>query len=367
MLSKALGSEDNFHTARVKIYADAKQEADRLYDVARETPIRITEEMADIINRRGGREAQREMRKLQDEAGQEIVKKIEAGQVMALDDFDTLVKGYDQRVNTLFKSTVSNNKRLGSLTKNSREILKEAAYRQNPDYKIARKAWASDMAVNDAMDEGLKILNQDADFVAQRWAGYSDGEKMGYRLGVLRAIARKMGNKTDSADITKGIFDVPNKRTALLHAFGTRDNFADFMDFIKTEQKLFRNFSKATGNSATFRRLMQASHTGEQLAKLGGYVTTLMTATGLPPALGGFFAGKGYHALSDAATWRTANILANEEGRLLTGRSINEILHPQTLIGKSGLINTGLPTTAGAVQGGLLASGLPYPDKRYTQ
>jgi len=364
-LAKAVGGEDNFGVARRKLVAGMKTRADKLYGIADEVDIRLTPNMSRILKNPEFKQAIKFANKLRVLEGAKKLPKKELlipGKIFKTSEMDLVVQGMDDLVTSLYKSAP----KVAEKVKAMREEFKDELFGQNPALKAARKAWSGDALNNDAMDKGLRLFADDADFTVDIIRNMGESERAFFKIGTLRAISRKLGSKSDTSDLTKGLFDKPNTREALKLAFGGKKNFEEFMDFIGREQKMFETFKHAVGNSATARRLAQAGDdsAGGKLAGLLGFVGAMATGMRIPPSVGGYAARKGYESVAQAGGRTTRfNALNEAKRQLLQSNDLSKITTPPNALG--GLLVAGAPNLPTAGGNALLQSGLLHTRDEY--
>lgn len=345
-LAQALGrDEDNFGAARRALINDMRQKADEAYGVAYSVPVRMTQRMRDILNTPPGRRALNQGKQLRATLEKDPDALDITGAMQSTRDVDYIVQSFDDVVSQLYRGGRG---RLATAARDLRNEFREQIYGQNPQYQQARQIWAGDKANENAMDLGLRLFRDDADMTAEVIRNMTDGEQMFFKIGALRAIMQRLGNKSDTSDLTKGLFDRPNTREALRIAFGGRQQFDDFMRYIGQEQRMFETFRQATGNSVTSRRLAQAQGAGGDLAAMLGYGSTgSLVISGLSRRLANMM----------PAARRQANqqAVGQQQAQQLMGGStaLDEVMAPI-----SGLLGTGAqPRLAGATTG-LLATDI---------
>lgn len=359
-LSEALGrTDDNFATAKAQLINDMKSKSRELYDIAYQYPVRMTTRMREILNTPSGKSALAKGKVLR----RELEKNPDAldikGAMQSTRDLDYIIQSYDDVVSGLYKAGQGSR---AKVVKELRDELREEIYSQNQYYRSARRQWSGDKSNENAMDLGLRIFNDDADIMGEVIRGMSPSERTNFKIGALRAITRKLGNKSDTSDISKGIFDSPNKREAMTIAFGGRKRFDDFMDFIEQEQKMFNTYAEAVGNSKTARRLFQDDTMGGKLAALLGYAGSLSNVTHLPPSIGAYLSRKAYETAQKNIQGNPQQMLSQGQANLLTSRNLDALMQPNTI---HGLLDTGVPNIAAQGVGGLLATGYPQPGVEY--
>lgn len=350
-LAEALGAKDNFAAARRKVINERAKQADELYGQAYARDVRLTEPMHRILRNPEFKAAIRTANRLRRNRGLEpFPEKVEIGTMINTQELDEIVKGMDDVVTKNYKSAPAI---AINITKPLRNEFRDMVYDANPAYKRARTAWSGDMLNEEAMDRGLKIFNADADVVADQMRSMGSSEKMFFKIGALRAVARKLGNKSDTSDLTKGVFDAPNRRDAVRIAFGSTKNFEDFMKYVGGEQRKFLTFAKATGNSDTAKRMMQQS---EGMENVGGMLAFAGTGSLLMAGL----ARRGARKLAPAGKPSTFQKDVAQETVDMLKSADPGILGQIEQRQMQGLLGTGgQPLAVGLPTGGLLAtSGL---------
>jgi len=355
--------EDNFGKATRELMSGMKMKAEKMYELAYASPVRITPEMRKLMKTPAGKAALKEGKLLLKEKGRDPKAVLKAkGGVVDTEDMDTILRAYDDVVNGLYRA--GNSARAGAAREN-RDAFRELIYQQNPALRDARAMWASDKANEDAVELGLRIFSKDADISADLVRSMTDSEKAWFKIGALRATARKLGNKSDTADLTKGIFDRPNARDALRVAFGGKQKFDEFMDFIEREKKMFETFKESIGNSNTAKYLAQKStqDTTSKLAALLGYGAAMSSGVGLPPSIGGYLARKATDATRKNVMNSRMNMLTTAKVNALRGTDLDALMAPPRVEGLLG--GNPVPTSAAALSGGLTAAGLLQPGLKY--
>ena len=347
-LAQALGrDEDNFSAARRNLIQDMRQRADEAYGVAYQQPVRMTERMQQILATPSGRRALNQGKQLRANLEKDPAALDIRGAMQSTRDVDYIVQSFDDVVSQLYRSGRG---RMATAAKDLRNEFRELIYQQNPSYREARQIWAGDKANENAMDLGLRLFRDDADMTADVVRSMTDGEVTHFKIGALRAIMQRLGNKSDTSDLTKGLFDRPNTREALRVAFGGRQQFDDFMRYIGREQRMFETFRQAVGNSATARRLAQAEGAGGDLASFVTYGGTgSLVAAGI--------ARRAFNAMRPSVRAQTRqNQVGERQAQMLTQQgstALDEIMRPVT-----GLLGTGPQPMLNAATGGLLATDI---------
>lgn len=351
-------SKDTFAKAQRDLLVNMKRDANEAYGAIENDIVRMTPEMLTLMRLKPFKPALKNANDLRylENMGP-LAKKLKAGDQLTVKEMDQIVRGMDDVVTDAWKNRPAVAKALTEKRNEFRELL----YDQSDGLRQARKAWAGDKLNEEAMAAGEKILREDADIAVEMVQAMSKSERINFKIGALRAIARRLGGKSDAADLTKGIFDRPNVRDAVRVAFGSKKKFNDFMDYVTSEQKRFDTFAKANLNSSTARRLaQQETQMGGKLAALFGYGAAMSTGMGLPPSIGGYLSRKGYEAaVPKGGAAQHANAMAQNQADMLMSGNLQSLMRPNTV---GGLLDTGIPTTGAIGTGGLLATDPMHPE-----
>jgi hypothetical protein len=351
---------DTFAKAERNLIADMKEKADTGYAAAYGIPVRVNTPMKATMEQPAFKSALDTANVLRSLDGKDALPEIKAGQMMSTKEIDQVIQGMDDVITQAFKDQPA----VARALKPIRDEFREHVYQQNPALRAARKEWSGDKANEEAMSSGLKIFREDADMLEEQIRDMTTSELQHYKLGALRAITRKLGNKSDVADVTKGLFDRPNQRAVLELAFGGKKKFQKFMDYVEQEQKMFQTYKQANAGSPSARRLAQQGvSAGGKFAALLGYGVGMSTGTGMPPSISGYLARKGYESVAPAGMQNAAgrNLSQNQADMLMSG-NLEALMKPNTV---GGLLDTGIPTTGAVGTTGLIGSGLPQAGTEY--
>ncbi len=351
-LAEAIGAEDNFSGARRQLIRNMTEQANALYDRAYSVPMRMTLPMKAIVSNPEFARALRTANRIRRGKGlNPLPKNIEADAPISMEELDQILQGMDDVVSKDFKNApaVARN-----ITKPLRDSFRDMLYQANPAFREARTAWSGEKLNDEAMDKGLRIFTQDADITGDLIRDMGPSERGFFKIGALRAIARKLGNKSDTSDLTKGIFDSPNKREAVRIAFGNRQNFDDFMRYIEGEQRKFETFKQAVGNSATAKRVLQ--QTGDPGGILAGALGLGTTGSLLVAGA----ARRLYQAVRPSARRaQRAEDVINLQAPMLTSADPAMLQQLQRGTSLGGLLATGGQPSVGVGLGGLLSTSVP--------
>jgi hypothetical protein len=364
-LARALNREsDNFAQAQQTVMAHTRANAKRAYDAAYARNVPVTREMRAVLENPEMRPALEIANKLRTLHGIKDKMPAKFPSTISTRDADMLIQGLDGHVSGLFKTPGMG--AVARQAKTMRDAVVDQVYGNNKLYRIARQTYANDKLNEEALELGTRLFRDDADIMAQAVREMSEAERTHFKIGALRALSRKLGNKSDAADVTKGIFDRPNQRDSLKVAFGDERKFNDFMSLIEQEQKMFDTYKRAGLNSATARRLAGADSLGEQLSALAGYATGMSAGGGIPPSIAGHLAKRGYNAAFPGARGASEAMqrVNQSQADVLMSSDLVNLMRPHTL---GGLLSTGTPVAPQMGVGAATASGLLHPNVQYGQ
>jgi len=192
----------------------------------------------------------------------------------------------------------------------------------NPTYKNARRVWASDTAVMDAMEEGRTALNKqpkDVDILLDDMKTMTKSEIEGLRLGVMQNLLDRLGGAQTAQTVVgptgnpalKIINDPKNLR--ILRATFPKDEAGD-----KAFERFMKNMKSEVEMKSTSRQVLQGSQTAErtqaiQDVRAGGQALREMPAMSIQGILARALQ-RDYAQLGDAQT----RAVADEMTRILT-------------------------------------------------
>lgn len=136
--------------------------------------------------------------------------------------------------------------------------------RINPNYKIARAAWAGPAASKGAMKQGEAILRTHPEDVKDIFSKMTPSQQEHFRIGAAQAYLDKLGPKGSTAseirDISKDE-DEAWARQRIKPIFKTKKQFENFIDSASGERAIRDAYHHVVGNSATARRVVEdATH-----------------------------------------------------------------------------------------------------------
>jgi hypothetical protein len=131
-----------------------------------------------------------------------------------------------------------------------REVIDQLSNQMPDTYGAARKIYADDSSVMDAMNAGRKVLTSEVDEVSSNLSKLSKGEQEAYINGAVKTIRdRLMGGKEDKNAATKMASQLVRER--LRPAFPDDQSFKTFVDRLDIEDTFAESYQKIFGGSQT--------------------------------------------------------------------------------------------------------------------
>lgn len=198
-----------------------------------------------------------------------------------------------------------------------RDIL-DAMDGANPLYKMARKSYATESQMIDALNMGRDIMKpgqlNNIDALAETFKGMSKGEKEMVRTGLARGLEDMVqSTPSEAGDVVRKIFGTPQKRAAIRAIFDNDSKFRAFefkMGQMAKNAKAFKYVR--TGSRTSFVDAeKEAAGVANDLANTvvdvarGGYASATMR--GLSKLIGN------RTGMSDDVAQRVAQILTSED------------------------------------------------------
>lgn len=173
----------------------------------------------------------------------------------SLREWHYIQRGLRSAADSAYRSGVGE---VGTAYKNLHKQLLKTMDEASPLYQSARKAYASESDLIDALQRGREILNpsttRNVDALAEELSTLSNAEKQMVRIGLARQMEDMLSATPDAAgDMVKKIFGTKAKREAIRAAFPSANAFRSFeskMRRIAREAKSFRYVR--TGSRTSF-------------------------------------------------------------------------------------------------------------------
>lgn len=196
---------------------------------------------------------------------------------------DYIKRGIDASIDSGFRGE-GMSKAEASALRDLRRLLVGAIDENVPDYAAARKAYAGDMEVIDAMRAGMNDFGKlDHEQVQQMVQGMTPSELMAFRTGVVRDLYGRIMGPTNNINAARRIIGSPEMRQKLEPLFETPAKFKLFKSALEKEAQLFAQANKVLAGSQTGKRaqLKESLESGSEIstavadAVRGGFFTSL--------------------------------------------------------------------------------------------
>lgn len=183
---------------------------------------------------------------------------------------DYIKKGIDAQINSLFKAGKSTD---AYNLKDMREVLLNKLDAAVPAYKTARREYAGDKEVINAMEAGYKDFpHLDHEEVQTMVDKMSSAEKEAFKTGVVRNIHSVIMDPSNNMNAAAKIIQSPETQKSLSALFDSPAQFDLFKSAMLREGQLYDQANRIMGGSQTGRRT-QARERFEQGPDVGGVVS----------------------------------------------------------------------------------------------
>lgn len=246
-------------------------DARQLYDTAYQFDVAQSPEVAKtvraLMDTPDGQRAWKYAERLAKNRGEEIdfSSVIEGKQVPSMKMLDYWKNGLDQVIDEHTATDMIGRRktdRVGASVQNIKQRFLEIVDQANPDYKAARNAFAGESSYLNALEDGASLFSERADELALKFSRMTESEQAAYRVGAINAIVDKMAHKRGKAPDFTAVLDSPDirRKLAILLPEGERDAF---MARLGIEEQMSETARRATGNSATARRMAEAENVSD--------------------------------------------------------------------------------------------------------
>lgn len=270
-----------------------------LYAAVRDEPVRLTPELAELMERpsiRMGIDRARAIAAdegvtlppaLTREQGEEAFEEsLEAYDGLPLWVWDYVKRGIDdalygpkgdavRHVDPFTRKVVTEQ---GRAIVGAKRALVDELDGQVEGYGAARGFYSGMTQSMQAMEDGAAFLKGSADLTVKQLAKLTDGDKAFFRLGVAQALRDMVERKGFTHDVTR-LFDKPGIQRKLRAVFPDARSYREFMAGVHREARLSRTKSTVLGGSVTARLQEEQSDLMGDSAK--GLAADLVT-TGEP-------------------------------------------------------------------------------------
>lgn len=189
------------------------------------------------------------------ESGAEILELTRLPDVRTL---DYIKRGIDATIESGFAGK-GLSKTEASALRDLRKVFVNAIDENVPAYRDARKAYAGDMEVIDAMRMGMQDFNKlDHEQVIKMVAGMGNAEKEAFRTGVARNLYGTIMDPSTNFNAANRIINSPETTAKLQPLFDDPAHFRLFKAALEREAQLFQQANKILGGSQTAKRQAMA-------------------------------------------------------------------------------------------------------------
>lgn len=153
---------------------------------------------------------------------------------------------------------------LGKLKQRRNEFVSVIDEVGPESYKEARRAFAGPTEVIDAIEKGRKFANLDSREIKRIYAGLSEAEKDGFKIGVYDTIRATINKGADGRDVLTRVWGSPEKRNQIQVLLG-EDAYNTLTSQLAREKLIRQTDAKLAGGSQTMpRQLAQREFEGEE-------------------------------------------------------------------------------------------------------
>lgn len=167
---------------------------------------------------------------------------------------DYIKRGIDATIESGFKGQGMSTAEASAL-RDLRKVFVNAIDENVPAYRDARKTYAGDMEVLDAMRAGLNDFNKlDHEQVIKMVTDMSAAEKDAFRTGVARHLYGRVMDPSTNFNAAGRIINSPETASKLQPLFDDPAHFRLFQAALEREAQLYQQANKVLGGSQTAKR-----------------------------------------------------------------------------------------------------------------
>ena len=268
---------------------------------------------------------------------------------------DYMKRGIDATIDAGFRGQGMSTAEAQALRQLRKEFV--SAIDQNvPDYLAARKAYAGDMEVLDAMrtgmDDFIKLPHEE---VVKMVSGMSQAEKEALRTGVARNLYGQIMKPSNEVNMAKKLL-APETQAKLQPLFDNPQQFELFKNALDRESQLFNQASRALGGSDTAENIALR----DQLDNAGGFGQFVSQSV-----TGGFRNSLGNAALQVIGKTQMSDKTAKKLSDMLMASDPNEVAAVVQLLEQQAAKSIPRAYRAGALEAGAVtgvtSSAWPAP------
>lgn len=286
-VAKGLAPEDYF-AAEESFLANLKNKAGSMYQKAyKKFPIVKSPALTKLLTSDTGKKALKEaaeINQIERDAGlvTDILEETVQTEDLSLEMWDDYKRGFD----SLLKAPKYSNELTGKLNHKGRalyafqkklmkELDKQTGGKMGP-YALARKRYAGDAEVLDALRDGRKALNWDPERITKYMGDLSDAGKESFRSGISRALKDVVAKVPDPSGAgvgpAKRIFGTVLKREQIRAAFPDAESFRQLSKALTAEMQFAKGRNYALGGSDTVQKAQASADALSRAGEMGGVV-----------------------------------------------------------------------------------------------
>lgn len=227
---------------------------------------------------------------------------------------DYLKRGIDANIDAGFRSAQGMSSAEASALKGLRNQFVSIIDDIVPEYKVARRTYAGDAEVIDAMRMGFEDFKKlKHEEVIRLVAGMSEAEKDAFRTGVARNIYQDVfGSSSRNFNAAQRVIGSPEVQAKLQPLFDNPGQFRLFKTALEREAQLFDQSNRILGGSQTGKRV-QMRESLEEGPGVGEAISSAVTG-GFWPSLTGMVARSIRSSeMSDKTAAKLADMLMSKD------------------------------------------------------
>ena len=169
---------------------------------------------------------------------------------------DYIKQGIDATIDSYFNSGRAKD---ALALKDLRRVFVNSLDENVPDYKAARKVYAGDIEVIEAMKAGYEKFNKlNHEEIIKLVSTMSQSEKDAFRTGVSRELYSRIMDPSGNFNAAQRIIGSPETQAKLQPLFDSPSQFKLFQASLEREAQLFHQANKILGGSQTGKRAQMA-------------------------------------------------------------------------------------------------------------
>lgn len=275
---------------------------------------------------------------------------------------DYIKRGIDSIIESGFQGKGISRTEAASLRDLRREYIKAIDEATKVDgvsaYQTARRAYAGDMEIRDALRAGMDDFKKlDHEEITKLFSRMSDAEKQAFRTGAARNIYSTVMDPSSNINAAQRVIGSPEMQRKLEVLFENRAQFDLFKSALERESQLFHETNRILQGSPTARRI-QSRERFEQGPDVGAAMADVATGGWLSSLTNMVTRAMRGANMNDEISERVANMLMSKDPTDVAAAV--QILENQGQ--RAARAERALSLTEAGVIGGTVSSISPSPD-----